>query len=256
MHNKKPHLPQWVAYNALLGEHYSNFFFDLGLVRIQPMEELNNLLQIVIPIQAPDEYGLPLNDEIRTLNQLFDELENAYSAQFELMPVGYVVSNKTCSFYFCVKSIFDYEKIAEEVLKNHPGYRYVTNLIKNDCGAICTDMFFPCYQRNELVQHIIVIAQLEENNDLLSVSRPVDHWSYFRTEKGRADFVELIQQEGFQVENLSEDFDQETWIYGVHFKQDSSVDRETIFNLTQHLWDLAFQCYGNYDGWETFVLKE
>lgn len=67
--NQEPHYPQWVCYHALLGDDYSYFSFDLGLIRMLPLADLDDLLQIAVEIKSPDEYGLPSDDEIETLDR-------------------------------------------------------------------------------------------------------------------------------------------------------------------------------------------
>lgn len=254
--NREPYYPQWVQYHALLEEDYSHLSFDLGLMRLLPVPDKENVLQILLKIKAPNKDGLPSEEETETLERMGKELEKAYSAAFDVIPIGYVIAAGVCGFYFFVGSIIDYEKIAETALADFPEYSPGVNMFENDGGAVCTEMFFPCFEQFELVQHSMVITRLEEDNDPLVVPREVDHWCYFRSAEDRAAFLEIVKNEGFQVENLSEDVEQETWPYGVQMRRVDKVDRETVFEFTMNLWNLAYKHYGNYDGWETYFVKE
>jgi regulator of RNase E activity RraB len=105
------------------------------------------------------------------------------------------------------------------------------------------------------IQNRRVVDQLEKGGDKLTKAREVDHWLYFKTEKDRETFLLKIKTEGFSI--VDKDFDNSlgTLPYRLHIKRVDKVDLESVDIYVIHLWELATECNGDYDGWETSVEK-
>lgn len=254
--NGVPHYKQWTNCYTLLGDDYSLLSFDLGLHRLLPREDQNNVLQVLVRIKSPDENGLPEKEEAELLDKMGQAIFAEFDRLFEISYVGFLASDKVCGFYFCVDTVFDQDNHVDRAMESFPDYEYQVNILEDDQWKVYTECFFPGFQRSELIQHSMVVTRLEEDHDPLAVPRKVEHWCYFRKPEDRAAFMEKIREENFHIEDTSEDLEQEHWPYGVRFSRPDKVDRETVFQFTMYLWDLAYQFYGNYDGWETFIIKQ
>ncbi|HKP23860.1 MAG TPA: ribonuclease E inhibitor RraB [Dongiaceae bacterium] len=99
-----------------------------------------------------------------------------------------------------------------------------------------------------------VIAVLIENGDALDQPRPIEHWAYFPTEEGRARFIAYIEPRyaniACSLNPMSAGKE-----YGVTFSHTGTPDADSITEITSALSLAAESCGGDYDGWETQVIR-
>jgi hypothetical protein len=82
----------------------------------------------------------------------------------------------------------------------------------------------------------------------------VDHWIYFSTEADRNCFIRYATQDNFKVESKDKDSNLKL-PFKLQLSRTDKVDLSSISKLTLELRRQAKKCNGDYDGWETFVVK-
>ena len=78
--------------------------------------------------------------------------------------------------------------------------------------------------------------------------------AYFETIEQREAFIVKIESDGFKVKELIETNTHNSMI-GIGFYRQDKPFYYDIDALSLHLIDLSHQCGGQYDGWETSVVK-
>ncbi len=252
----KTYYPQWTICYAMLGEDFSYISLDLGYLRLLPISDKGNTVRITVALTAPQEDGSPSDDEATVLEKLGHALNEAVDTMIDTCYIGFIASAKLCGFYFCTRPSSIPKQIIDETMREFPEYQCALDVIEEDNWQIFTECLYPAFQKHELIQHSSVVTQLEKGGDPLTKPRLVDHWCYFRTESDRACFAEEIGKEGFHIEDYSETHQFDEWPFGVRFSRVDLVDRQNLFKYTTRIWNLAYQYYGKYDGWETSVEKE
>jgi regulator of RNase E activity RraB len=99
-----------------------------------------------------------------------------------------------------------------------------------------------------------VVARLEKHGDKFEVVREVSHWIYFESSKDRQRFIKIITEMGYRVLGKS-DSSKPPRSLGVTVASDIAADQKTIDRVVLELFDLAIECGGEYDGWETSIIK-
>ena len=99
-----------------------------------------------------------------------------------------------------------------------------------------------------------VIAVLIENGDALDQARPIEHWAYFPTEEGRARFIAYIEPRYANIAcSMNSEFGGKE--YCITFSHTGIPDADAITEITSALSLAADSCGGEYDGWETQVIR-
>ncbi|MBW8688141.1 DUF695 domain-containing protein [Chitinophaga rhizophila] len=106
------------------------------------------------------------------------------------------------------------------------------------------------YMRNEQV-----IRNLTESGDKLDKARRVDHWIYFLREEDRQQFEAYATKLGFSIGEKANNKDDQERPLGLRIHRIDKVDLDTISKLTLELRQKASAHNGDYDGWETEVVK-
>jgi hypothetical protein len=220
-----------------------------------PMPEKGNTLLIQIALQSYDENGFP-DDEAAILEQIGNALSVSLDTETDASYVGFIAGGQMCTFCFCIGLASAPEHFILETMQQFSEYEYAgSNLLEDDNWDIYTGGLFPAHQYYERINDSAVVTRFEEGGDPLTKPRTVDHWCYFRNESDRTRFIEIVRQEGFHVEGYHDDGSGE-FTFGVQLSRVDLVDRENLFKYTSYLWNLAYEHYGDYDGWGALGEKE
>ena len=95
---------------------------------------------------------------------------------------------------------------------------------------------------------------LTESGDALEQARPVQHWAYFPTEAGRAQFISLLERRFADI-NAHRNPLSKGKEFAVTFWHTGVPDSDSMTEITESLSLAAESCGGEYDGWETQVLE-
>ena len=99
-----------------------------------------------------------------------------------------------------------------------------------------------------------VADALIESGDGLADDRPIQHWAYFPTEESRAHFIALIAQR-FSGIDAHRNPMSEGKEHAVTFWHTGVPDSDSMTEITSMLSLAAESCGGEYDGWETAVVR-
>jgi uncharacterized protein (TIGR01619 family) len=99
-----------------------------------------------------------------------------------------------------------------------------------------------------------VVLSLMQGGDKLEKPRKVEHFIYFDEEKSRDGFIEFVKKENYKVE--AKTYNNESKLYSAHISRVDKVDLSSINQITEHLRKIAATFKGDYDGWETVLVKD
>lgn len=93
-----------------------------------------------------------------------------------------------------------------------------------------------------------------EDGDTLANARPIQHWANISAEKGRAEFIALIEQQfsGIDPHTNPESVGKE---HAVSFWHTGTPDSDSMTEITSMLSLAADSRGGEFDGWETRVIR-
>jgi uncharacterized protein (TIGR01619 family) len=253
------HEEEWDFYFSNVDDIIGSFFLDLGLSKVAPLKDKPNLVWISLKMNNSREDGLSSNDELGKLSEIEDRLEVFFSSKHNSIYVGRLTSNYHRDFYFYFGDTTLYDKTISEAMVAFPAYTYDFGCKEDKDWESYFEFLYPNPRQFQSIQNSKVVDHLEENGDSLTKARQVDHWIYFETEKDREDFLRKIMNDGFQVVNKESDIDSpdiSSFPFTLQIARVDKVDVDSVNDYVLNLWELAQECNGNYDGWETSVEKD
>lgn len=250
------HDEDWDFYFSNVDDIIGSFYVDLGLSKIAPVKDKPNLVWISLKMNNAREDGLSSNEESETLYAIEDRIQNYILKNHTAFYAGRLTSNSTRDFYFYFGETTLYDRTISEAMVAFPSYSYDFGSKEDPEWSTYSDFIYPNPKQFQSIQNRKVVDNLEENGDPLTKERQVDHWIYFNTRNDRENFLIKIKDEGFKI--INEDFDKESsdFPYSLQIARVDKVDIDSVNDYILNLWDLADECNGNYDGWETSVEKE
>ena len=99
-----------------------------------------------------------------------------------------------------------------------------------------------------------VILRLNAAGDPLTKERKIEHWAYFPTAEDRECYVKYVLKNNFIVEQ-KDTTGSITYPFKLVFSRVEIPKLEPISKLTLSLREEAVRCKGEYDGWESPVMK-
>jgi regulator of RNase E activity RraB len=100
-----------------------------------------------------------------------------------------------------------------------------------------------------------VIMGLMKAGDNLEKARRVDHWIYFKNKNDKELFISYAIKNGFSIEKNGRNKADAEGKFGLQIFRTDKVDPNSIMQITTELKKEAQKFDGEYDGWETEVVK-
>lgn len=252
---KMNHQEDWDFYLTNVDNKLSSIAVDLGLKSVAPILDKQNILWISLKMNNPREDGLSSNEEFEKLGNIENQIVNSIVKNHNAIFVGRLTSDNHRDFYFYFGETKNYEKTVSEVMQNFSDYKYEigTKVDKEWDGYL--NFLFPQPEQYQIIQNRKVVDNLVKNGDKLEKKREVMHWIYFTNENDRENFIQKIASENFKVEVKNKVKENKEFSYNLRISRIDKVDYENIDDFTIHLWKLANENNGDYDGWETSVEK-
>jgi uncharacterized protein (TIGR01619 family) len=250
------HKEDWDFYFTNVDDKLSSIAVDLGLVSVAPIRGQSNVCWVSIKMLNPREDGLSSNEESGTLGDIEDLLAERMKAKHFATYVGRLTSDGNRDIYFYLGDTTLVDKTISDVMINYPRYSFDFGTKDDSKWSGYFDFLYPLPQQLQSIQNRRVIDNLEKGGDKLTRERPVDHWIYFKTEQDKRQFWKKIENEGFKI--VTDDYDKSLGEnpYRLHISRVDKVDQNSVDEYVIHLWKLAGENNGDYDGWETSIEKE
>jgi uncharacterized protein (TIGR01619 family) len=243
----------WDFFFCSIEDSPASILVDLGIHEELPIEGASELVRLRLVMRDPREDGLSSKAEFDRLNDVEDGLNAALD---ESPHVIHYVGRVTC---FGVRDFFYYTgeaTVAESCLSTamaaFPDYEFEIDSQTDADWETYRELLYPSEREFQMIMNGRVLANLEESGDKHEIEREVSHWIYFSDEADRAKFLRQATSQGYKHVESSDDKNTER-PYGVSVSRVHAVDYGTLNDAVLELFDLAQDCNGDYDGWETSV---
>ncbi len=249
------HTPDWNSYKYVIDQMPAITAVDLGFIKLAPAKEYPLLLKVIVKIGSPNEKGFAETEEFNAIKGfelvLSSALKNS-GAKY----AGARMYDGSKSFYFYLSD----KNSAEELLEKKKGESEEINFsweISDDPEwEFYSDFLYPDYIKLQVTQNEKIFERLIGYGDDLTQPRDVEHWLYFRSEEGRKEVIEEIEDERWDELEESYHDNSGEYPFGLYLKCYTAFSREIINQVSSRLVTLAHENNGYYDGWETFVYKK
>lgn len=250
------HEEDWAIYLTNIHDnHLGSVLVDLGLNSVAPVPSFSTLLTFITYFNQPNEDGLTSNSEDEIINQIEDEIINSLITNYTIVYAGRIKFSGKMHSYFYFENKQNVEDKIEELNSKYSNYRFEYTIGDDSDWTAYFEVLYPSEFEMQIIQNGKVIENLREHGDLLVKERPVDHWIYFQNFNDRGDFLNWIKDLGFEVVEQNE-IGSDELSFSLQLSRIDKVDYENVNDYVLFLWQKAQEFRGEYDGWETVVVKE
>jgi len=248
----------WTVYIGRVEDNPAVFRLNLGLEEIAPITQYPQSVRLTFELKEPDENGFSNNRERDFLYTIEDEEVMPLLNESDIL-AGIVTYQGTITWYFYTENTSGLEKRLQSVVTKHPDYSIQIKTTDDTDWKIYFEFLFPNIYEMQSIHNSNLQEHCEEAGDHTDQERPIEHWLYFQTEKDMNSAITKAESLGFLVYNRGKiepeegEDPNEDLGYRLILSKVNSVDN--IDPDTWDLIDLVLDTHGEYDGWETVLVK-
>ena len=229
--------------------------FNVSLKDSAPIKRFPFLLKTGVKVKDCPQDGLATGNELDTLYAISDKMKSIVVAAIANREAGTFSYQCERTDYYYVGDTSNIRKRLETAFKTYyPEYKYSIEIRNDPDWDAYLKFLYPSEDVMEYMSNQKVIFGLTKAGDDLSKPRQVDHWLYFKSEGDRSLFITYALKENFKLEGQKK-LDKGTRPFQLRISRTDNVDMSSIMEITQKLRKKAKELNGDYDGWETFVIK-
>ena len=246
---------------------------DLSFISKAPIEQ--NPLSVILEVKfkLPDENGLPGKEDFQTSTNIEDKIiesiENKtttvmsrFKKLLKLKPkdstdIFYVArcfDKGKVDFAFYCKEGYNFEGFCKKLMADFTGYEFNLYHEIDKEWEFYTDFLYPSPLEFQLISDRNLIDRLEELGDNSEIPRDISYWIYFKNDGSRQKCLSELLENGYKFEQ-NHDLENEEYNLGIVINKNSLLNLETASSHSTFLYEMAEKYDGNYDGWETPVMK-
>lgn len=250
-------MDDWDTYMASYKNGAGSVLLNLALKEKAPMA--NYTYVVITGVKAKDcgKDGFPTSQEFQTLYKISDDVNDLIEKKKRRILAGTFTYQCERTDYFYVNDTVLLRKYLTDYYRTYyPQYGYIIQIQEDKNWSRYLKFLYPNEETKESMANQKVILQLTKSGDKLTKERRIDHWLYFKTEDDRRNFFIKIADQKFLVEKMDLMKDGRTHPYSLQMYRTDIPELSGITRLTLYLNKEAAKYNGQYDGWETVVIKE
>ncbi|MCR2805783.1 DUF695 domain-containing protein [Paenibacillus soyae] len=240
----------WNTYLTSIDKKPASFLLDMEPWKDGDKETFIHLFRLRVMLNEPTEEGLTSNEEASVLYALEDSINDALGPDY--LFVGRITTDGRRDFFYYTESADGSQlaSLAESCIGDH--LYSVARVEEKEPRSFYYESLYPDKINWNRMANRQLVQKLNELGDSLTIPRIVRHWIYFDSAESRSRFKDHVQEAGFRIED--QDFRDNK--YSLIVSREDAAEFDAISEVTDELVHAAERYDGDYDGWETQVVKE
>lgn len=244
----------WEVYMAQYEKGPGSTIVNMDLKKMAPDKGLPFLFSAGVFFTDCSD-GLPSVKELNVLNEISDSIVALVNRLIKNTLVGtFTYQCQRRDYFYVTDTAGLREQVTALIAKYFLSYKPAFNIQADKVWEAYLEFLYPSETIMEYIKNEKIVSQLEKAGDKLDKPRQVDHWLYFKTEADQNCFIKYAAQQHYKTEE-KEKISSAAYPFKLHISRIDKVDISSISGITLTLEQEAKKCNGNYDGWETSVVK-
>lgn len=241
----------WTGYLAQVDGEPASIIVDIGLGGDWLRETYPNMAWVRLAMREPRPDGLPSSEEFDRLSEISDALEGC-AVEGTSVFVGRNSGGGSQDYFFYTRDVPAFAELAQAAMEKFPDYAFETGGRPEPDWSTYFEFLYPTPADFQRIGNRQVLDSLRSNGDDGEAVRPIDHCALFQSEAARWRFASHIKAEGFEIADMLAPEDGETR-FGLVFSREGQPAQ--IDSIVMPIWETVQEFDGEYDGWETAVIK-
>ncbi|WP_298419965.1 DUF695 domain-containing protein [uncultured Kordia sp.] len=243
----------WNTYQAKQEKGVSSTNVRMDLIDQAPVNGFDFLFYVKIDYRVTKESDFPIGNKLKKLYQVKDDIFDAINKSANNYYVGSFMYDGNRFEYYYIQDASGLEaKIDKLFAKKYSRETYKVFVREDISWELYKDFLYPNDEIKNFMSNRDTLIQLRNAGDVAEHARKIEHYAKFPTEEGRKLFIAKIKELSYTID-YEKTIDDKSQPYEVKFHREDTTSMERISKITQELMKFAYEHYGTYDGWETFI---
>ena len=249
----------WNVYRSWLDDDPAVFRLNLALDKVAPIQGFSYCVRITVELKNPDERGFSTDEERPTIYAIEDKIFRPLESDKDIL-VAVLTARGEVTWYFYSQAPEHLQERLSASWDSEFGYSYQVECSEDKQWNFFLKGLYPNIYEKQTIYNREILSACEKYGDQVEVPRPIEHWLYFDTEQDMLNAIEKAAALGFTVYSSKKVVpeegkeQQEDLCYCLILSKENTPVQ--IDGDTWDLIDIALDTHGNYDGWETILVKE
>lgn len=249
------HEEHWAGFPSEFDDAPALVTTDLGWADEGPDRRRRTLVIVRLPIPPNTDAEAGLSEFLEQIEPFDDAVTSELVDRLDAVPVGMLLTATHRWWCFYAPSGEGAPEILEKVADACPGHTPELMVEDDVEWAFYEEVLFPDEAQQRFIADESVVDELQEHGDNGEIPRPIEHLAILPDAEARDQFVEWCSENGFTVTDNAADLDDETDGIGVEFNHVGPAVTEEIWEKTMLASEAAERFGGEYDGWQSAVIK-
>jgi uncharacterized protein (TIGR01619 family) len=247
--------PQWETYMGQYEKGPGSTILDMSIRNTAPVKDFPFLLVTGVTFEKCTADGLPEKEAFPQLYKVSDAVKLCMDKSLVNIFAGtFTYQCERLDYYYIKDTTGIREKLNKLYADSVPGAKFYTNIKVDKIWQAYLDFLYPNALSLEFMLNEKLLQKLQQAGDQLDKERPVNHLIYFTTEADEQCFIPYMLKQHFKIVS-KEKTDDSKRLFKLQITRTDKVDLSTISAITIDMKRMAMKCNGEYDGWETAVVK-
>lgn len=206
------------------------------------------LFSVFIKFDGADEQISGYEEFLETKESLIIALENEDKVKY----VGTRIVDGWSEVYFYSQESKSLDTTVAKILKPS-NYAYESSVVRDTKWDFHHKNLIPSELEQCHIESEKIIFMLEEEEDTLATSRPVEHYLSFELPTQKNRFLNTLDLEGY---TLKDEISSEEFENGIALVKEHNVKNETLKLEIDTLFVEIKKCQGYYEGWSTTLAED
>lgn len=250
---------EWNFYFSAEDGFALSMFLDLALKRQAPVRGMGVCVRVTMHCLKPHDDGFSSDEEFDALSAVEDALISAACGDNAAIHAARITGRGVREFFFYAPRVDGVARALATVQRRFPQYSFDITSEADPQWKIYLERLYPDIVQKQQMDNRNVYRSLEENGDAMEAPREIDHWIYFPSRVSLDAFLAKVSPLGFalreepgRVEEVPAGGRE---IYGARIFRVDTPSPGAFDDVTGELAEIAASVGGEYDGWETGVVR-
>ncbi|MEA2099609.1 MAG: DUF695 domain-containing protein [Campylobacterota bacterium] len=211
-------------------------------------EDMPWLFSVFVKYDVLDSSSESYEEFLETKESLIIGIEYEDKAKY----LGTKIVDGWSEFYFCASSAKELNSMVTAMLKD-TGYVYESNIVKDKKWGFYETQLFPTALELAHIQSAKIIFLLQEEEDVLTTPRVVEHYLSFETPTSKNRFINTLDIDGF---SFKDDIDSDEFEHGIVLVKEHAVTEDEVQKVVDELFEAVKKEGGFYEGWSTTLVLD
>jgi len=245
----------WESYIKPIDGHKAMVSFNASVADNVPNMEYLYVGFVKVKLRYPKSNGLVDDREMDDIGFIEDHLEMESLRWRVGKYIGRIISQGEVNFIYYLKLDFEWDSCVKSAMEYFKKYSYEFGSRMDMEWEVYQKLLFPDIEEWQMIANHHACDSLKEQGDDLLTQRAIEHKCYFKDQKSSKEFIELISEKGFKIQKEMEVPFRNDILFGVEFCRVDIPLYYDIDRLTIELIEISSRFDGQYDGWESSLVK-